>query len=386
MFVMNGCLGFKETGYKYDYNITIYYGTGCPHCARTMALLNSMKDEYRFNLIPKEVYYNPNNARELSELYKEYNVSNGGVPTILIGKMMIIGEMPKDKWELVMKNCRVEGICPEGYYWSSVINEELFKDHINASYSNANISVSPTTPSSPDKKLTWSAVILGAMADSINPCTIAVLAMLLTTILLQSNRKKVIIAGLLFTTVVYIMYFLMGLGILKAIESIGLQMIFFLVMTILALIITILEFNAYFNYKPGMVSIEMPMIFRPYVKKILAVATSYPAVALAAMFCSLFLLPCSSGPYLVILSLLAQAKTVEHITYLAVYNFVFVLPMLIITLIVGGGLSTPEQVQNFRDKHIKHMHLIAGILMGLLTILLFFQLIGFFGIGINIFQ
>jgi len=379
-----GCTSNDMDNKAYDYNITVYYGSGCPHCARTISLLDSVRSKYEFNIIKKDIYSNAFEREEATTLWNMYNVPKNmrGVPTTMIDDMMIIGEMPKDKWDIVLENCRVNKICPKGYYWAGVITDELFKDHVNIT-DHANISMSPAslnetnnpTQTNADEEITLGAVILGAMADSINPCTIVVFAMLLMTIFIQENKRKVLIAGMIFISVIYIMYLLMGLGILKAIESTGLQMIFYVVMLILTCIMTILEFNAYINYKPGMLSIEMPMFLRPYAKKVLSAATSYPSIALAAVFCSLFLLPCSSGPYLAILSLLAKSKTVGHITYLLIYNFVFVLPLIIITLIVGTGISTPEKVKDTRDKYIKHMHLIAGILMGLLAIILLTQLL-----------
>jgi len=52
---------------------------------------------------------------------------------------------------------------------------------------------------------------------------------------------------------------------------------------------------------------------------------------------SLFLLPCSSGPYIVILGLLsAQSNELNLLGmgYLVLYNFIFILPMLAITFLV----------------------------------------------------
>ncbi len=355
-------------------NITLYVGQGCTHCAKMHALSDSLSDKYNFSIVVKDVYTNYQYNDELRELWDEYGVPNEqgmrGVPTILMGNSMFIGEISNDNFETALQMCFNGTVCPKGYYYNPTF--DLFLNNT----ANAH----PIEPQG--NELTWGAIFIGAMADSVNPCTIAVLAMLLTTIFIQKRRRNVILAGLLFTAVIYVMYFLMGIGLLTAIAQFELQLLFLVVMTFLALIMAFLEIKAYLNYKPGMLAIEMPMFLRPHAKKILSTATSYPAIIIAAIFCSLFLLPCSAGPYITILSLVAQAKTVEHLTYLAVYNLIFVLPMIIITIIVGAGLSTPEQVKDAKDKYIKQMHLIAGVLMGLLALFLVMQVLSFFGINL----
>jgi len=388
-----GCINFNDysDNINYDKNITIYYGTNCPHCAKTTSVLTGLRNEYEYNLILKEIYFNPANYNEMRLLQNQYNVPKtikGGVPVIMVNDMMIIGEMPREKWDLVLTNCIKKDICIKSYFWYSTITPELFENvttqpEKNVSHAEGSLTFT-VDGQQEDNKLTWSTVIVGAMVDSINPCTIAVLALLLTTIFLQKNNKKVIIAGLLFVFIIYIMYFIMGLGFMQVIQKITeapiMQMLFYVIMIILAGLMTVLELKSYFNYKPGMLLVEMPMFLRPYMKKVIAAATSYPMVAVAAVICSLFLLPCSAGPYVTILTLLAQEKTVENLLYLGVYNFIFVFPMIIITLIVGAGLSTPDKVKEARNKYVKQMHLIAGVLMALLVLLLIYHLLGLIGL------
>ena len=56
-----------------------------------------------------------------------------------------------------------------------------------------------------------------ALADSVNPCAIAVLTMILMIILIQNpdSRKKVLYAGLAFVTSVYIGYLFYGIIIIQ---------------------------------------------------------------------------------------------------------------------------------------------------------------------------
>ena len=60
-------------------------------------------------------------------------------------------------------------------------------------------------------------ITLLALADSVNPCAIAVLTMVLITILIQNpdKRKKILYAGLAFVTSIFIGYLFYGLIIIQ---------------------------------------------------------------------------------------------------------------------------------------------------------------------------
>ncbi len=384
------------SGIVHSAELTMYWQVGCGHCAATERTFQSIHDDYNFTVNLKEIRYNQTNLQEIIAKWKSYNVPRElwGTPTTIInGKLMVIGELSGRTWISLMKECD-EGNCPATYLTSSNVDE--FLNHYNGQNNSQNSNDNNGNDNDGetggqtggdngnassdygDEGITWTGLIMGALADSVNPCTIAVMAMLLTTILLQHNRRKVLLAGTAFTLTIFVCYLLMGLGILKAVQATGLQLIFLGVMTVVAGIMTVLEFNGYFNYKPGMVSIEMPMFLRPHVKRLISMATSIPFVILVAVFCSLFLLPCSSGPYLVVISMLAQSPT-SGLLHLIVYNIIFVMPMVAVTLIVGVGLSTPEKVKEARDRYVRYMHLIAGILMLVVTCLVAYQFLDMIG-------
>ncbi len=226
------------------------------------------------------------------------------------------------------------------------------------------------------EQLTWSALVGAAAVDSINPCTLAVQLILLSTIILAGKRLRVLGAGLAFTVAIYVSYFLMGLGIYSAIQATGIARVFYYVVIVIALVVGVLSIKDYFAYKPGVLAVEIPLRWRAPLKKLISSVTSIPGAAFVGLFCSLFLLPCSSGPYLVILGLLAKASTrLKAIPLLLIYNFIFVLPMIAITLLVFTGMTTVEKASKWREKYIKLLHLIAGVLMICLALLLIASLI-----------
>lgn len=211
--------------------------------------------------------------------------------------------------------------------------------------------------------LTLPVVIGAAAVDAINPCAFAVLILLMTTVLASGERKKALYAGIAFTFAIYVSYFLMGLGLFSALQASGLTKTFYIVVTVLAFIVGLMNLKDYFWYGKGFL-MEVPLSWRPKMKSIIKRVVSIPGAAITGLFVSLFLLPCTSGPYIVILGLLAKEATkATGIVYLLIYNFVFILPMLAITWIVYKGLSTTEKLERMRQSKLRIMHLIAGIII-----------------------
>ncbi len=335
----------------FSIDVTLYYGVGCPHCARTEAVFEEIGPRYGLEVTTKEIYQDSANRAEMFALYERFgqDPAQGGVPTIFVeDKIMIIGEMQKYQWERLFELC-INGTCPEGVYTSTTID-----------------SLSPLHEQDPTTQLTWGVLIGAALIDSINPCTLAVMTMLLGMILISDGRGRMLLSGMVFITIVFLMYLLFGMGILQAIASPEITDIFFKIVTIGALALAIMEINAYFNYKPGFLAVEMPVFLRPYAHQVIDRATSLPGVAVAALFCSFFLLPCSSGPYLMVLGMISKAVTLQTLTYLVIYNLVFILPMVLITLGVFFGYTSVEKIGDAKDKYIRQIHLISGILLFLL--------------------
>lgn len=347
--------------FSYSLDILFYYGQGCPHCATTESVFDSLKSSYNLSITSKEIYQNSDNRREMFELYANFSQDPnlGGVPTTLVGgKILVIGGLPRESWSSLFSNCS-SGNCPSGIYSNGIFNQIEEKDV--------------------SSNITFPALVGAALVDSINPCTIAVMVMLLGVVLVNDGKKRAFISGLLFSGVIFISYFLMGLGILRALASSGLTNIFYLLITGFAFILAILEIKAYFDYRPGFFAIEMPMFLRPYTKQIISGATSYPGVAFAALLCSLFLLPCSSGPYLIVLSLLAKSVTLQVLFYLLLYNFVFVLPMILIAFAVYLGKTSVGQIRDIKDKYVRQVHLISGLILFVLFLLMLQQTLSLLG-------
>jgi len=216
-----------------------------------------------------------------------------------------------------------------------------------------------------------------ALADSVNPCAIAVLTMVLVAILIQhpDKRKKVLYAGLSFVAAIYLGYLFYGTIIITFFKAFAEFMranstYIYDGLAILAMLLGALNIKDFFMYKPGNFATEMPKFMRPRVKRIINGITSTWGAFIIGFLVTLFLLPCTIGPYIVASGLLSQLGFISTLPWLLYYNLIFILPMLIITLIVYWGFARVEDVSGWKERNIKILHLVAGILLFLVGIAL----------------
>lgn len=236
----------------------------------------------------------------------------------------------------------------------------------------------PITPAEPNKKpFTIASIILLAIVNAMNPCALAALVMVLISILIANEDKKykVLLGGLMFTLAVFIGYFIYGIVILQLFRSFAdfTSSIAIYVkdgLAILAILLGLFNIKDYISYKPGGLATEMPMKFRPRVKQIIKAITSPKGAFVAGLLVTLFLLPCTMGPYLIAIGNLStgESSILSAVPYLLLYNAIFVIPMIIITLAIYKGFSSAEKVGEWRDRNIKKIHLAAGIILVLLGI------------------
>ena len=213
-------------------------------------------------------------------------------------------------------------------------------------------------------------ITLLALADSVNPCAIAVLTMVLMTILIQNpeKKKKVLYGGLAFVSAVFIGYLFYGTIIVQFFNSFAEflrenSVYVYNGLAILAMVIGALNIKDFFMYKKGGIATEMPIWMRPKVKKITEKITSTKGAFVIGFIVTLFLLPCTIGPYIIASGLLSELGILGALPWLIYYNLLFILPMLIIVGLIYYGQTRVQDVSGWKDKNIKILHLIAGILL-----------------------
>lgn len=224
--------------------------------------------------------------------------------------------------------------------------------------------------------------VLGlALADSVNPCAISVLLLMLLAITTYNpkDRKQILFSAGAFILAVIVMYMIYGFLIIKAFQFLQSITVFkvylYKGLGVVAFLLGILEIKDYFKYKPGGVGTEMPLFLRPKVQNIISKMTSPIGAFGLGLFVTVFLLPCTIGPYVILGGMLSTLDYLKASPYLLVYNFIFVIPMIAISLAVFFGTKNIQDISNWKDTNVRRFHLISGILMSILGIVMFLGLL-----------
>jgi cytochrome c biogenesis protein CcdA/glutaredoxin len=345
ILVLIGFLGLTSSVVAQDTpKIYFFYGTGCPHCAQVEKYFEDEDLYNRYQIDSREIYSNHDNALLYNSLMDGLGIPSAsrGVPTVIIGDSVLIGDTPI-----------IQNFIPEA--------DKLLAETPVATLKPDNQDI-PKKEESPKSNLTLAAVIAGALVDAINPCEFAVLIILMTTILASGNAKKALKAGLAFSLSIFISYLLMGLGLYKALSLGKAAGGFLKIIGFLAIILGVLNLKDYFWYGKGFL-MEVPLAWRPKLKELIHSVTSPLGAFFIGFLVSIFLLPCTSGPYIIILGMMAKKViNARAFAYLLLYNLIFVSPMVLISLAVYGGFD-PAKAEEIRQKRLRILHLIAGVVM-----------------------
>lgn len=330
--------------------VCVYYfwGAGCQNCEKISPLINKLEKDYKEKAEFKkfEIYFDKENQELFFDFSRRYKVGSPGVPAAFLGDIYLGGGAAIEKNlerkinELYKNVERV--VCPLDYNRVETDNLEKPK----------NLS------------LTLPVVVLAALADSINPCAFSVLIFLLVYLLAIKARLKIIKVGLTYIVTVFLVYFLSGVGILKVFSFLGFAQWITKTAGFLAVLAGFINIKDFFWPGRGL-SLQIPQDKKPLLEKFIKKA-SIPAAVILGILVSAFELPCTGGIYLAILSLLGKSK-VFSLSYLLLYNLIFILPLFLILFLVVKGIS-PEKMEKIRKQKRNWLRLAMGLVMVVLGI------------------
>ncbi len=325
--------------------VVFFYDKGCSRCAAVEAFFTRRILPHYPVAITRLEIHEPGNAPlmiRLARVYRSQAVLIKGTPAVFIGDQAFQGHS-----RVVLRNIEtaVRSAClakpPSPLERLPAEDSRTFAERIPLP-----------------------AVILAAAVDSINPCAIAILTLLLSTMLLASGGKKwkVLGAGFAFSAACFICYFLLGLGLFSAVHGAGIQHAVFIAMAVLAVLLGL--WNVKDAIHVGKWVYQVPRAWQAKMRKLASGIQSVPGAFGIGVLISLFLLPCSSGPYVVIIGMLGNTATQGQAAgLLLLYNAIFILPFLAITLIIGLGIAPAERLEKWRTLNLARFNLVTGLVM-----------------------
>jgi len=218
------------------------------------------------------------------------------------------------------------------------------------------------TPVEIKPELTLAKVLSLATVDAINPCALAVLSLMLIAILTYNPTKKrnILLAGLAFVISVFLMYLIYGLVIIKSFQLIqaltSIRLWLYKILGFGAIILGCFNLRRFF-WSKAVCKVS------PRVDRVISKITSPKGAFLVGAFVTIFLLPCTIGPYIICGGVLCPLGILKSLPWLLLYNLIFILPMLAVVLIIYFGFSKVEDVSKWQAKNMKYLDLVAGLVI-----------------------
>lgn len=389
----------KETPItKHDSQITrsvdlaYFYQKGCPKCDRANALLKYMAKKYpRLNI--KEIDLNTPDGKRLNETLS--NRLNLPVEKRLIAPSIFVGNDYLPPAEIA--ESRVEA---------------LVQKYGEAAPSPAHRTGSPAGGLSPTadetKKAEESiiarfksfgvlAILLAGLIEGMNPCALATLVFFISYLtMVGRKRKEIFWVGLGFSGIGFVTHLFLGLGILSFIRHLSFlplfsQIVYFITF-VFALLLGIFSLYDYIQLKkgrPAKMKLQVPDFLKKKIHQVIRVrsdeleankeSTSIRfllAAVVIGFIVTLLQSTCTSQVYLPTILFVTNIPSLRGsaVLFLILYNFIYILPLLVIFGIVYWGV-TSEQISFFLQKRASTIKLLTSAFFFALAGILILSLI-----------
>jgi cytochrome c biogenesis protein CcdA len=321
-----------------------FYGDGCSHCEKVKPLIANLQSKYpELNLTQLEIYNNAENRLQLLEMSRKFGIVNPGVPIIFIGNSTLLGESEiTDRFEseILIEKQRI-AFCNETV--PSVMQNENSTCTQNSQQHNLPI------------------VILAAVADSANPCGLAVLVFLLIPMAAAGSRKRIMLVGGAYITAMFLFHLFVGIGLFSVFYLSGFSRTFALIGGAIALLLGIITVTDVLRNKETFFP-SIPESQKGLLGNYIRIA-SIPAAFILGLLAGILGFSCTGGIYISILGLMGREMTImSGLPWLVLYNLVYILPLILITFVVAYGIS-PEKVESMRAEYKRMLRMAVGMIL-----------------------
>src|SRR3989338_4756642 len=182
-------------------------------------------------------------------------------------------------------------------------------------------------------------LIAAAAIDSINPCAIGVLILLISVMISRKTRGNMLLFGFAYVGAVFLTYLVAGLGLMTFISMIPLAIAQYisLIVAVAIAFAALVEIKDFYWYGRGF-SLAIPPDMAKRIHKYVENLT-LPGVIFLGAFVAAVELPCTGAPYLAIILLLSYNFDFYAFLLLVLYNIIFVAPLVAILLLVHFGMK-----------------------------------------------
>jgi len=217
-----------------------------------------------------------------------------------------------------------------------------------------------------NKKVTLPLILVAGSIDGINPCAIGLLILLLGYLMVFAKRpERMLKTGIVYIATIFITYFLIGLIFSQVVYYLVTWKYYYIISRIFLYVIAgfiilagLVNIKDFFWYGKGF-SLGVKQDKTPLLMKYMQ-QVSIPATIILGILVTLFELPCSLPLYVGAVTLISSKFTIMTILYLLLYNFMFVLPLIVLMVIL---LSTKRifELKDWQERANRWMKLSMGL-------------------------
>ena len=214
-------------------------------------------------------------------------------------------------------------------------------------------------------------VVVAALIDSINPCAFSILILTIAFLFsIGKLRSGVLEIGSSYILGIFLVYTLIGLGILQALHIFDTP--HFMAKVGASLLVALGLINLTNQFVPAFpIKLRIPHAAHHRMAELME-KSSLPSAFVLGGLVGLCEFPCTGGPYLMVLGLLHdQATRTAGLGYLFLYNLIFILPLVII-LLIAGEKTLVAKLQDWKQRKTRTMRLGGGAAMITLGMIIFF--------------
>jgi len=354
--------------------LAYFYETGCKECDRAEYRIKYLQWKFP-NLVVKRFNIDNIETKKLAEaLGKLYNVppvKRMVTPSVFIGQDYLITRDVNDKNLIALiEKYKYKGTMPP---WEKVEEylKEAEKNIVNRF-----------------KGLVITTVLFAGLVDGVNPCAFVTIVFFISYLAFVGRKgRTLLLVGLSFTVAVFTTYSLIGLGLLKFLQSLSfipiLARIVYLLTAAGAIILGILCIYDYTKYREGDYDdsiLKLPDFLHKKINKVIREKVRVRNYLLASFvtgfFISILEFACTGQVYLPTIIFVTNIPSLKAraISYLVIYNFCFILPLVLIFLLAYKGM-TSERLTVFWKKEGKIVKLLMAVVFFSLAGLLIFYIV-----------
>lgn len=358
-------------------HIAYFEQAGCQECARTEYDLQVIREQYP-QVVVESFSIEEGENKALNEwLCDKYGVAEKqrlSTPMIFVGDQVLIGA-----------ETYLESLLPAVAQYAETGAERTW----------ANFDPQVGEQGILDRFRSFGVLtVLGAgLIDGLNPCAFATLVFFISYLAFTGRRgRDILFVGLFFSLGVFLTYLLVGLGLLKVVQSLSfftaLGRWVYLVTALLCVVLAALTFRDFFKAREGKVgemTLKLPLRLRRRIHQVIREGAQMRAFVGVAFFTgfvvSLIELACTGQVYLpTIVYVLSQPELAARaFFYLVLYCLMFILPLIVVFVLSYFG-TTSEQLGQFVNRNTAAIKLATGAVFVGLALWMTWSLAPLFGL------